>query len=67
VGEDLDENAAAAGCCHGQLSVGLAGVDPANVVVGYEPVWSIGPGRPVPDAAHIEESAALIKRTLRSP
>ena len=28
-----------------QLSVGLDGVDTSKVVIGYEPVWSIGPGK----------------------
>ena len=28
-----------------QLSVGLEGVDTSKVVIGYEPVWSIGPGK----------------------
>ena len=28
-----------------QLDVGLAGVDKSRVVIGYEPVWSIGPGK----------------------
>ena len=28
-----------------QLDEGLAGVDKSKVVIGYEPVWSIGPGK----------------------
>ena len=28
-----------------QLDVGLDGVDKSRVVIGYEPVWSIGPGK----------------------
>ena len=28
-----------------QLDEGLAGVDRSRVVIGYEPVWSIGPGK----------------------
>ena len=28
-----------------QLRVGLDGVDTSKVVIGYEPVWSIGPGK----------------------
>ncbi len=67
VGEDLDEMPRRRQVVEEQLSLGLAGVDPANVVIGYEPVWSIGPGRPVPDAAHIEEAAALIKQAFPAP
>ena len=28
-----------------QLEIGLAGVDKRKVVIGYEPIWSIGPGK----------------------
>ena len=28
-----------------QLDIGLAGVDKSRVVIAYEPVWSIGPGK----------------------
>ncbi len=67
VGEDLDEMSRREAVITEQLSIGLAGVDPSSVVIGYEPVWSIGPGRPLPEAKHIEETAALIKRKVASP
>ena len=28
-----------------QLDIGLEGVDKSKVVIGYEPIWSIGPGK----------------------
>ena len=28
-----------------QLEIGLEGVDKSQVVIGYEPIWSIGPGK----------------------
>ena len=31
-----------------QLEIGLEGVDKSMVVIGYEPIWSIGPARPLP-------------------
>ena len=45
-----------------QLKVGLAGVDLKRIFIAYEPVWSIGPGKPVPDREYIQKVAALSKR-----
>lgn len=45
-----------------QLQMGLEGVDTAFVRIAYEPVWAIGPGKPVPDSDYIRKVAALSKR-----
>lgn len=44
-----------------QLDVGLAGADKRAVVVAYEPVWSIGPGKTPADRAYIEKVARFVK------
>lgn len=47
-----------------QLTVGLGGVDLKNVVIGYEPVWSIGPGKKPADKAYITKVARFIKEKV---
>ena len=42
-----------------QLDVGLAGVDKSRVVIAYEPVWSIGPGKTPADKDYTPRSPAL--------
>lgn len=44
-----------------QLATGLAGVDTSRVVIGYEPVWSIGPGKKPASVEEISETARFIK------
>lgn len=44
-----------------QLATGLAGVDTGRVVIGYEPVWSIGPGKTPADRPYIEKIARFVK------
>ena len=44
-----------------QLSVGLSGVDTRRVVIAYEPVWAIGPGKTPPDRTYIEKIARFVK------
>lgn len=45
-----------------QLSVGLADVDKSRVVIAYEPVWSIGPGRTPADKEYITKIARFVKK-----
>lgn len=45
-----------------QLDVGLAGVDRSRVVIGYEPVWSIGPGKTPADKDYITKVAQFVKK-----
>ena len=44
-----------------QLDVGLAGVDKSRVVIAYEPVWSIGPGKTPADKDYITKIARFVK------
>lgn len=44
-----------------QLSVGLADVDRSRVVIAYEPVWSIGPGKTPADKDYITKIARFVK------
>ena len=44
-----------------QLDEGLAGVDRRRVVIGYEPVWSIGPGKTPAGKDYITMIARFVK------
>ena len=44
-----------------QLDEGLAGVDKSRVVIGYEPVWSIGPGKTPAGKDYITMIARFVK------
>ncbi|MCI8274049.1 MAG: triosephosphate isomerase [Lachnospiraceae bacterium] len=44
-----------------QLRVGLQDVDLSKVVIAYEPVWSIGPGKTPADKPYITKIAKYIK------
>lgn len=44
-----------------QLDAGLAGVDKGRIVIGYEPVWSIGPGKTPADKDYITKIARFVK------
>ena len=44
-----------------QLRVGLDGVDKSKIVIGYEPIWSIGPGKTPADKEYITKIAKFVK------
>lgn len=44
-----------------QLRAGLAGVDKSQVVIAYEPVWSIGPGKTPAGKEYITKIAQFVK------
>lgn len=44
-----------------QLRIGLEGVDKSKVVIGYEPIWSIGPGKQPADKEYITKVAKFAK------
>ena len=41
--------------------MGLDGVDTSKVVIGYEPVWSIGPGKTPAGKDYITKIARFVK------
>jgi triosephosphate isomerase len=61
VGEKSEEQAAWQEVLGRQLETGLSGVDTSNVVIAYEPVWSIGPGKTPADKDYITKIARFIK------
>lgn len=44
-----------------QLEIGIDGVDKSKVVIAYEPVWSIGPGKTPADKDYITKIARFVK------
>ena len=44
-----------------QLEIGLADADLSKVVIGYEPIWSIGPGKTPAGKEYITKIARFIK------
>ena len=61
IGETSEEQADWENVLGRQLDVGLAGVDKSKVVIGYEPVWSIGPGKTPADKPYITKIARFVK------
>lgn len=45
-----------------QLEIGLKDVDTSKVVIAYEPIWSIGPGKVPADKAYIQKVARFVKK-----
>ena len=46
-----------------QLEIGLEGVDKSQVDIGYEPIWSIGPGKTPAGKDYITKIARFVKET----
>ena len=44
------------------LSIGLDDVDLSKIVIAYEPIWSIGPGKTPADRPYIEKIARFLKK-----
>lgn len=44
-----------------QIDLGLKDVDEEDIVIGYEPIWAIGPGKTPPTAHEIKEIVDYLK------
>ena len=67
IGENADEVEKREEVLSAQLMEGLQGTDLSRVVIGYEPLWAIGPGRPVPTAEEIQAVARFVKSVVECP
>lgn len=47
-----------------QLEIGLKDIDLSKVVIAYEPVWSIGPGKAPADKEYITKVARFVKEKM---
>ena len=61
IGEKSEEQEAWQDVLGAQLAIGLEGVDMSRVVIAYEPIWSIGPGKTPADKPYIEKIARFVK------
>lgn len=61
IGETAEEQADWQNTLKKQLEIGLDKVDMNSVVIAYEPVWAIGPGKTPPGRDYIQMIARFIK------
>ena len=61
IGEKSEEQADYEAVLGAQLDIGLDGIDKSRVVIAYEPIWSIGPGKTPADRPYIEQIARFVK------
>lgn len=61
IGEHIEERPRWREVLSAQLKYGLAGLPREQLMIAYEPVWAIGPGKTPPDKQTIQETAAFIK------
>lgn len=63
IGESFEEMDNYKNVLSAQLATGLANANLSNVVIAYEPVWAIGPGKTPPDKDYIQKIGRFIKET----
>ena len=61
IGEKSEEQDAWEEVLGKQLEIGLKDVDTSKVVIAYEPIWSIGPGKTPADKDYITKIARFVK------
>lgn len=61
IGEKSEEQRCWQEVLGAQLDIGLNGVDKQSVVIAYEPIWSVGPGKTPADKPYIEKIARFVK------
>lgn len=64
IGEKSEEQSVWQEVLGRQLSIGLDGVDRSKVVIAYEPIWSIGPGKTPADKPYITKIARFVKEAI---
>jgi triosephosphate isomerase len=62
IGESSDEQENWEEVLRKQLQIGLDGIDLSKVVIAYEPVWAIGPGKVPPSKEYIQKIASFVKK-----
>lgn len=62
IGEQASERGQWEAVITAQVEGGLAGLDQDRVLLAYEPIWAIGPGKTPPGADQIRPVAQLVKR-----
>lgn len=67
IGETAEEKENRKDIFSAQLEDTLHGIDISNLILAYEPVWAIGPGKTPPSAEEIEERAQCIKSIKNLP
>lgn len=67
IGEKAEEVPARTAVLKRQVEGGLAGIDTGDIVLAYEPVWAIGPGKTPPAAEEIASIASAIKSIVPLP
>ncbi|MFA5528909.1 MAG: triose-phosphate isomerase family protein, partial [Peptostreptococcales bacterium] len=67
IGERSNEVSYTLDVISSQLSLGLTEVDSSKIVIAYEPIWAIGPGKTPPNSSKIREMALLIKNLYDAP
>lgn len=61
IGENVSEQDRWQEVLKEQIAIGLKDVDTSKVVIAYEPVWAIGPGKIPPDRKYIAMVGSYIK------
>lgn len=61
IGEKAEERDTWKKVLREQLRLGLEGIDTSRVVIAYEPIWAIGPGKTPPGRDEIRPIAQFIK------
>jgi triosephosphate isomerase len=65
IGEKAEEQERRQEVLSAQLDAALSAPAEGPLVIGYEPVWAIGPGKTPPDRGYIEEIAGFIKEKTK--
>ncbi len=67
VGETAEQVSRRLSILRSQIEESLDGADMSRIVLAYEPVWAIGPGKTPPEAREITDIAAGIKEIAACP